>query len=592
MRVFVAATACLLFATAAVAQVPQRLGYQARLLKADGTPATGVLEISFAIFDTETGGKQFWSEKQKVGLSDGYYATFLGSASSPAGFPAGTFDGSERYLEISIGGEPLKPRQRVASVVYALMATDARNVVGGKVEATSISVNGTSVIDSTGKLAGSALAPCTTQGEVLRWTGTAWACALAAGPKGDTGAKGDTGPKGDVGPKGDPGPAGVGSASAPLAVASGNLSLTPCAAGQLYVSDGTSWSCVNLNAVQAGGYESVFWGGVPFAGTAAASTQASAQNAAEFAFDKSTATQWRSLNAGGAVLGDYLDFAFDSPRAIRTIVITNAAAVNTPVLFQVEKFVSGSPVIVYTTPLALPYSRRIHLTFAATAAATRWRLRPMAGLNASNPWIVSEMQMYERPIAGGIESVMSNGTATGGYTMEAAFDNAVSPGAGDNWGSSQSGNAVPGAAWIGYDFGVARSIRRIEIRNQPNVLPLASGVTVVKTTMCNQWGNCVSRDSDGNCLVGCAGYVPVVGDVTHTGGGYGISRPTLASYRIQARIAGVWTDVAVRHGSGRDAAKHVIDVPQTNNATAWRVMANSVPYDNAGWVVSDLDMFE
>jgi hypothetical protein len=128
-----------------------------------------------------------------------------------------------------------------------------------------------------------------------------------------------------------------------------------------------------------------------------------------------------------------------------------------------------------------------------------------------------------------------------------------------------------------------------EIRNQPNVVPSASGVTVVKTSVCQ--AGCISRDQDGN-FTGGAGSVAVVGDVTLTGGGYAISRPSLASYRVQARVSGAWTDVAVRQGSGRDATKHVIDVPQTNNATAWRVMANSVPYDNTSWVVSDLDMFE
>lgn len=151
MRSMIAAAGLLLVPALAVGQVPQKLGYQARLLKSDGTPASGIVEIVFSVFDAETGGKQLFSEKQTVGLTDGYYSTFLGSATA-TGFPAGTFDGSERFLELTVAGETLKPRQRIASVAYALVATDARNVVGGKVDATSVSVGGKTVISPNGSI--------------------------------------------------------------------------------------------------------------------------------------------------------------------------------------------------------------------------------------------------------------------------------------------------------------------------------------------------------------------------------------------------------------------------------------------------------
>lgn len=150
MRFLLAAVAIGALASSAWGQVPQKLGYQGRLLKMDGTPTAGIVEITFAIFDAETAGKQLWTEKQMVGLTDGYYSTFLGSASTPAGFAAGTFDGAERFLELTIAGETLKPRQRIASVAYALLATDAKNVVGGKVDATSVSVGGKTVINPSG----------------------------------------------------------------------------------------------------------------------------------------------------------------------------------------------------------------------------------------------------------------------------------------------------------------------------------------------------------------------------------------------------------------------------------------------------------
>src|SRR5437870_1535639 len=85
----------------AATPVAQELGYQGRLLKADGTPETGVVAITFSVFAQPTGGAPLWSEVQNVGLSSGYYATVLGSVTP---IPAGLFDGNARYLELSVGG--------------------------------------------------------------------------------------------------------------------------------------------------------------------------------------------------------------------------------------------------------------------------------------------------------------------------------------------------------------------------------------------------------------------------------------------------------------------------------------------------------
>lgn len=140
----------LLLAPAALAQVPQKLGYQGRLLKADGAPETGIVKFTFALFGAESGGTALWTEEQPIPLSAGFYATFLGE-SKP--LPSGVFDGSERWLEVSVNGSAMTPRQRIGSVAYALMAETARNVAGGKVDADSLHVGGKPLVDSTGKLA-------------------------------------------------------------------------------------------------------------------------------------------------------------------------------------------------------------------------------------------------------------------------------------------------------------------------------------------------------------------------------------------------------------------------------------------------------
>lgn len=184
----------ILLPTVAAAQVPPKLGYQGRLLKADGKPQTGTVPITFSVLPAETGGAALWTETQpQVALtSDGFFSTVLGEV---VAIGPGVFNGSERFLEVNVNGTALSPRQRINSVAYALMSTDARNVVGGTVDAASIRVGGNPVIDGAGKLVGTAayaagsgislsnntisLMSSCMSGEILRWNGTSWACSTA-----------------------------------------------------------------------------------------------------------------------------------------------------------------------------------------------------------------------------------------------------------------------------------------------------------------------------------------------------------------------------------------------------------------------------
>lgn len=121
----------LLISSLAVGQVPANLGYQGRLLNADGTAVTGVVSFSFEIFADATNGAAgtgLWSETQSLALTDGFYSTILGNATP---VPAGIFDGGDRYLEIAAGGVPLRPRLHIASVPYAHMASVAKSLAAG-----------------------------------------------------------------------------------------------------------------------------------------------------------------------------------------------------------------------------------------------------------------------------------------------------------------------------------------------------------------------------------------------------------------------------------------------------------------------------
>jgi len=182
------AVVCLAAAPAA-AQVPHLLGYQGRLMRSDGTAASGTAAVTFTVYDAATSGSALWSESQTLGLSDGYYSTFLGLVTPQAD---GLFDTSSRWLEVRVGSEALAPRQQLGAVPYA---ATAQSVAGGSANVASLKVAGQTVIDAAGRLAGPArywagsgisidssqtisLRGCS-PGQVLVRDATAWQCAAA-----------------------------------------------------------------------------------------------------------------------------------------------------------------------------------------------------------------------------------------------------------------------------------------------------------------------------------------------------------------------------------------------------------------------------
>lgn len=147
---FLARFAPLLMLVPAVAasQVPSRLAYQGRLTDANGEPMGGKVSVTFAFYSVPSGGSPLWTETQSLGLTGGFYSAMLGSESA---LDPTLFSGEARYLELSVNGAALAPRQEVGSVAHALLA---RAVSGGVVDASEVRVNGKTVIDSTGAVKG------------------------------------------------------------------------------------------------------------------------------------------------------------------------------------------------------------------------------------------------------------------------------------------------------------------------------------------------------------------------------------------------------------------------------------------------------
>ncbi len=109
-------------APAAPGPAATTVNYQGRLADSDGNPLSGVYGMTFALYDAPTGGNLVWGPESHtaVTVSDGLFSVGLGSQTS-GGIPTNVWNG-DRYLEVTVGGEALSPRELIRSVPIAGMA--------------------------------------------------------------------------------------------------------------------------------------------------------------------------------------------------------------------------------------------------------------------------------------------------------------------------------------------------------------------------------------------------------------------------------------------------------------------------------------
>jgi hypothetical protein len=183
------ALTALVASSAAQADVPLLLSQQGRLLNASDDPVTGTVSMVFSLYTTATGGTATWTETHNVTLDSGYFVVTLGDTTA---LTKALFTGNPLYLGIKVGSDAeMVPREELVSVPYAVVASD----VIGDIHPTSVSVGGSTVINSSGQWVGSSAG-------IIGPTGPAGPVGPtgAAGPAGAVGAVGPTGPTGAVGP--------------------------------------------------------------------------------------------------------------------------------------------------------------------------------------------------------------------------------------------------------------------------------------------------------------------------------------------------------------------------------------------------------
>ncbi len=108
--------------------------YQGQL-RQSGAPFTGIADLEFRLYDQLTGGNQVGGPQARAEwpVEDGLFQVELN-------FGGAAFDGSDRFLEVTVDGAPLSPRQKITATPYALLATGlaSGSVGGGSVDPSEV----------------------------------------------------------------------------------------------------------------------------------------------------------------------------------------------------------------------------------------------------------------------------------------------------------------------------------------------------------------------------------------------------------------------------------------------------------------------
>ncbi len=128
IRVTTSVIMIVMLTSAVMAQTASTFTYQGELGES-GNPANGSFDMDFALWDALNGGSQVGSTIQVTGqsVSDGLFSVALD-------FGSNVFDGSQRWLEITVDGHTLIPRQPITATPYSIQTrgifVDDQNNVG------------------------------------------------------------------------------------------------------------------------------------------------------------------------------------------------------------------------------------------------------------------------------------------------------------------------------------------------------------------------------------------------------------------------------------------------------------------------------
>ncbi|HAT71422.1 MAG TPA: hypothetical protein DCS63_01225, partial [Elusimicrobia bacterium] len=177
------------------AGAPLKVNFQGRL-EESGEPVEGQRSFVFKIYNAASGGALVWtSQTENASVAGGVFSVVL-ETGNPVNLSTSVFTGA-RYIEVSVGGVALSPRQEMLSVPYALTAqalsSDARvspasldaGPLGANVMVSSIAagaVHSNALTDSAVTFFKMSANGCAANEIIKRNAGnTAWICAPDAG---------------------------------------------------------------------------------------------------------------------------------------------------------------------------------------------------------------------------------------------------------------------------------------------------------------------------------------------------------------------------------------------------------------------------
>ena len=116
--------------------VPMQINYQGYLTDENNMPINKTVQITFKLYDQESGGKVLWFEiLDNVVVEDGIYSVILSNL-EPNDF------NDEPYLGVTIDDDvELTPRQKITSVVFAIKAHIAETISDGAVTQNKIAID-------------------------------------------------------------------------------------------------------------------------------------------------------------------------------------------------------------------------------------------------------------------------------------------------------------------------------------------------------------------------------------------------------------------------------------------------------------------
>lgn len=160
----------LLLAYPAFSGTPGYISYQGILKDSADVPITGIINLTFAIYDDSTAvapSNLKWQETHlNVNVDKGLFRAILGAGSPPVAISDTIFSGSNRWLSIRIqGGAEQQPRTRMISVPYSQRIQTIDGATGGSISG-AVSING--VAKSTVSGVDFFMVP---RGAIIMWSG-------------------------------------------------------------------------------------------------------------------------------------------------------------------------------------------------------------------------------------------------------------------------------------------------------------------------------------------------------------------------------------------------------------------------------------